>query len=170
MKTRNADVQKKIFANAQIFEAARRADVSMQIRSKMAEKGLKSVDIAERVGVSEANVSRWLRGNQNLSLGTIYQLADALEEPLHIVFGPLTQADNAGVASSHRSSNELESVSDIESAAPYTAESVGTSCTVVQFATYQELRAQTQGRGHKQLKFAVARSEYGIIVDDRMVN
>lgn len=87
MKSPNEDIRKSIEESAPIFRAARRANVALQIRSKMHEKGLKNRDIAERLGVSEANVSRWLRGNQNLSVDTIFQLADALEEPVEIIIG-----------------------------------------------------------------------------------
>lgn len=87
MKHHNAGIRKKILADTPVFQAARRSDVVMQVRSKMCEKGLKNIDLAERLGVSEANISRWLRGNQNLSIDTIYQLADALDEPVRIKLG-----------------------------------------------------------------------------------
>ena len=86
MNTRNAELKKKIATNFAIFQSVRRADLAMQIRTKMLEKGLRSVDLAERLGVSEANVSRWLRGNQNLGIDTMHLLADALEVPLKITF------------------------------------------------------------------------------------
>lgn len=87
MKSSNEEVRKSIEETAPLFQAVRRADVALQIRSKMHAKGLKNRDIAERLGVSEANVSRWLRGNQNLSVDTIYQLADAIEESVEIIVG-----------------------------------------------------------------------------------
>lgn len=87
MKFSNEDIRKSIEETTPLFQAARRANVALQIRSKMHEKGLKNRDIAERLGVSEANISRWLRGNQNLGVDTIYQLADALEESVEIFVG-----------------------------------------------------------------------------------
>ena len=86
MNTHNAELKKKIATNFAIFQSVRRADLAMQIRTKMLEKGLRSVDIAERLGVSEANVSRWLRGDQNLGIDTMHLFADALEVPLKITF------------------------------------------------------------------------------------
>lgn len=91
MKPNNADIKNKIQESSLIFQEARRSDISMQIRSKMIKKGLKNIDVAARLGVSEANISRWLRGNQNLSLDTIYQLADAVEEPLNIHIGVIDE-------------------------------------------------------------------------------
>lgn len=87
MKSRNSEVHKNIVSHTAIFQTVRRSDFPMQIRAKMLEKGLKNIDIAERLMVTEANVSRWLRGNQNLSIDTLYQLADAIEEPLTLVIG-----------------------------------------------------------------------------------
>jgi transcriptional regulator with XRE-family HTH domain len=87
MKRSNALIFQKIQDDTLVFRPARRSDIVMKIRLKMAEKGLRNVDIAERLGVSEANVSRWLRGSQNLSVDTIYLLADAVEEPLSIELG-----------------------------------------------------------------------------------
>lgn len=62
--------------------ASRRADVAFLFRSLMVAADLKNVDLAIRLGVSEANVSRWLRGNQNLSLDTVHALCDALDAHL----------------------------------------------------------------------------------------
>ncbi len=95
MKSRNEIIRQSIEEATPIFRAARRADIALQIRSKMHEKGLKNRDIAERLGVSEANISRWLRGNQNLSVDTIYQLADALEEPVEVIVGTADAASTA---------------------------------------------------------------------------
>jgi transcriptional regulator with XRE-family HTH domain len=93
MKFSNEEVRKSIEETAPIFQAVRRADIALQIRSKMLGKGLKNRDIADRLGVSEANVSRWLRGNQNLSIDTIYQLTDAIEESFQLVIGSAAAVD-----------------------------------------------------------------------------
>lgn len=87
MTQSNSEIRQRILKNCEIFQPARRANVAQQIRGRMRDKGLKNVDVAERLGVSEANVSRWLRGNQNLHLDTLYLLADALQEPLSISVG-----------------------------------------------------------------------------------
>ncbi len=87
MKLSNAQVRENIQKNKKIFTVVRRADISLQFRAHMVEKGIRNVDVAERLGVSEANVSRWLKGNQNLSMDTLYMLADAIEEKLTIFSG-----------------------------------------------------------------------------------
>src|SRR5688500_867293 len=82
MSERNQLIKARILESKPAFTALRRADVAHQFRSCMVEKKIKNMDVAERLGVSEANVSRWLNGTQNLSLDTMYSLADALEESL----------------------------------------------------------------------------------------
>ncbi|CAM3724352.1 helix-turn-helix transcriptional regulator [Pseudomonas wadenswilerensis] len=83
----NFDIAQQIAEDAELFGYARRAAPVFEIRRLMQDKGLKNIDIAERLGVSEANVSRWLRGDQNLKLDTIHSLADAVAEKLNIYFG-----------------------------------------------------------------------------------
>lgn len=83
----NFDIAQQIAEDAEVFSYARRGAPILEVRRIMALKGLKNIDVAERLGVSEANVSRWLRGDQNLKLDTIYSLADAIEERLDLCFG-----------------------------------------------------------------------------------
>ena len=161
MKPSNADIQKKIQASAPIFQGARRSDISTQIRSKMAEKGLKNVDIASRLGVSEANVSRWLRGNQNLSVDTIYQLADAVEEPLHIFVGSMVAiAQEDAPQESHRADYGVELVSKApQDGSDFESQEGARACNVVDIAIYARMR--TQVRMSENSHFAAARSESG---------
>jgi transcriptional regulator with XRE-family HTH domain len=160
MRQRNTEVHKKIKYDTPIFQAVRRSDFPLQIRSKMAEKGLKNVDLAQRLGVSEANVSRWLRGNQNLSVDTMYLLADAVEEPLVIELGAqqtVRSMDADGYellpseALESRASAELEEV---------TLQEPELQCAkVVRMIDYAALRTP---RGASQFQFARARSELGV--------
>ncbi|WLI47480.1 helix-turn-helix transcriptional regulator [Pseudomonas beijingensis] len=83
----NFEIARQIEEDSEVFVFARRAAPVFEIRRVMAAKGLKNIDVAERLGVSEANVSRWLKGDQNLKLDTIYLLADAIQEKLNICFG-----------------------------------------------------------------------------------
>lgn len=83
----NFEIARQIEEDSEIFVFSRRAAPVFEIRRVMAVKGLKNIDVAERLGVSEANVSRWLKGDQNLKLDTIYLLADAVQEKLNICFG-----------------------------------------------------------------------------------
>ena len=138
----------------------------------MAEKGLKSVDLAERLGVSEANISRWLRGNQNLSLDTMYKLADAVKEPLRVSIGHDEAAVSEVASESYVQENSDAAVviQEFEAAADCLVEDVvGQRSNVIDIAAYAQLRARTQtNRGDT---FAVARSEFEISdLDDRMVN
>lgn len=89
MEKTNRDIFKVVNNNKNIFSAMRRMDVAMQLRHHMALHGIKNSDLAERLGVSEANVSKLLKGNQNLQLDTLYMLSDALEEPLSVVVGDI---------------------------------------------------------------------------------
>lgn len=94
MRKRNAEIREAIDRNLKLFTALRRSDIAMQLRSKMVAKGVRSIDVAERLGVSEANVSRWLKGNQNLGIDTLYSLADAIEEPLTLLVGAHELVEN----------------------------------------------------------------------------
>ncbi|MFM0647019.1 helix-turn-helix transcriptional regulator [Paraburkholderia bryophila] len=94
----NADIAGKVAENAELLTTLRRLDPAIQVRSLMREKGLLSGDLAERVGVSKECISRWLKGKANIQIDSLYRLADALDEPLTILFGSheqLLQADGA---------------------------------------------------------------------------
>lgn len=83
----------KINRSRAVLTAGRRADVAFMFRSLMVAGNLKNVDVAQRLGVSEANVSRWLRGNQNLSLDTLHGLSDALAAQL-VIAARVANADD----------------------------------------------------------------------------
>lgn len=114
MSAKNQSVLDTIVANNAIYKGARRAHFAAIIRGKMLEKGLRNVDIAQRIGVSEPNVSRWLRGTQNLSIDTLYLLADAIEERLSLILGDEQKAISQGNDHSDLCMDEIEWVSDVE--------------------------------------------------------
>lgn len=89
MNQENSRIREEIKLRKEIFQSFRRADVMNQIRAKMIEKNIKNRDVAERLDVSEANISRWLRGNQNVGIDTMYQLADAVGVDLNIIVGEI---------------------------------------------------------------------------------
>lgn len=64
-----------------------RSAFAFDIKRAMISKGLKNIDIAQRLDVSEANVSRMLRGDQNLKIETMYMLAASIGEKLNICIG-----------------------------------------------------------------------------------
>jgi transcriptional regulator with XRE-family HTH domain len=87
MRKSNAEIAKVIQETHATFSALRRLDPVLQLRTVMRKKGFRNIDIAERLGVTEECVSRWLRGKANLQLDTLYKLADAIEEPLSVFVG-----------------------------------------------------------------------------------
>jgi transcriptional regulator with XRE-family HTH domain len=97
VKLNNHKFAESIGQSTAVWRDVRRAEPTLQIRRLMRAKNLRNVDIAERLGISEANVSRLLRGNQNLKLDTLYSLADALNETLTIFIGAL-QVKSIGTA------------------------------------------------------------------------
>ena len=91
----NAELKEKISSSRTLLSAGRRADVAFMFRSLMVESKLKNIDVAQRLGVSEANVSRWLRGDQNLSLDTLHALSDALVMHLVVQVQPANASEVA---------------------------------------------------------------------------
>ena len=59
-------------------------DLSVSIANRIYEilesKGMSQKDLAKRLGKTETEVSRWLSGTHNLTLGTICKISAALEE------------------------------------------------------------------------------------------
>lgn len=84
---KNSDIAEQIQEDIEIYGLSWRSAPIFEARRIMAEKGLRNIDIAERLGVSEANISRLLRGDQNLKIETLHLLAAAIEERLEICFG-----------------------------------------------------------------------------------
>lgn len=84
MNAKNLAVKARIEEDLEVFTALRRSSIAHQLKARMLQKDLKNVDVAGRLGVSEANVSRWFSGTQNLSLDTLYAISDALEETLTV--------------------------------------------------------------------------------------
>jgi transcriptional regulator with XRE-family HTH domain len=78
----NAEIAEKIKEEYELYGLSWRFAPVAEFRCAMQEKGVKSKDIAERLGVTEANISRLLRGDQNLKIDTLYLLALALEKKL----------------------------------------------------------------------------------------
>jgi len=83
----NEEIARQIQDDVEIYGPAWRSAFSFDVRRVMQAKGLRNIDIAERLNVSEANVSRMLRGDQNLKIETMYLLAAAVEEKLSLCLG-----------------------------------------------------------------------------------
>jgi len=87
MSRKNEIVADEVSERKALWASVRRAEPIQQVRRLMREKKVLNKDMAERLGVTEAAISRLLKGNQNIQIDTLYMLADALEEPLNIHFG-----------------------------------------------------------------------------------
>lgn len=81
-KRANAVVAEEIAEKSFYLEGVRRGEVAAKLRHRMKEKGLLFKDVAERLGVSVANVSRSMSGSQNLTIDQLHRLADAIEMTL----------------------------------------------------------------------------------------
>jgi len=69
-----------------------RAKVAMSFRivdrihDILEENGLKQKDLAKRLGKSEAEISKWMRGTHNFTIDTLVAIETALEAPILQVY------------------------------------------------------------------------------------
>ena len=59
-----------------------------RIHDILMEKGLKQKDLAQRLGKSEAEISKWMRGTHNFTIDTLVSIEDALDAPIVLVYRP----------------------------------------------------------------------------------
>lgn len=57
---------------------------AMDIHRLMQQRGLSNVDLAQRIGVSQAYISKVLRGDANFTVQTMAKLASAVGARIHI--------------------------------------------------------------------------------------
>ena len=57
-----------------------------RIHDILEEKGLKQKDLALRLGKSEAEISKWMRGTHNFTIDTLVSIEDALDAPIIEVY------------------------------------------------------------------------------------
>ena len=57
-----------------------------RIHDILVEKGLKQKDLALRLGKSEAEISKWMRGTHNFTIDTLVSIEDALDAPIIEVY------------------------------------------------------------------------------------
>ena len=57
-----------------------------RIHDILEEKGLKQKDLALKLGKSEAEISKWMRGTHNFTIDTIVSIEDALDAPIIEVY------------------------------------------------------------------------------------
>lgn len=118
MSRKNEVVAAEVSNRKALWAAVRRAEPIQQVRRLMRKKEILNKDLAERLGVSEAAVSRLLRGNQNIQIDTLFMLADALEETLSISIGNDEDSvcySYSGTMDSHLFFEEAQSDQETES-------------------------------------------------------
>ena len=57
-----------------------------RIHDILNEKGLKQKDLAEMLGKSEAEISKWMRGTHNFTIDTLVSIEAALDAPILQVY------------------------------------------------------------------------------------
>ena len=76
----------------QLVNPEARASVALSFRivdriyDILQEKGLRQKDLAERLGKSEAEISKWMRGTHNFTIDTLVAIEAALDAPILQVY------------------------------------------------------------------------------------
>ena len=65
-----------------------------RIHDILQEKGLKQKDLAQRLGKSEAEISKWMRGTHNFTIDTLVSIEDALNATIVQVYHPYTYSES----------------------------------------------------------------------------
>jgi len=87
MTRENEIIAGQVAERKALWAPSRRAEPMQDVRRIMRKKEILNKDLAIRLGVTEAAVSRLIKGSQNIQIDTLYMLADALEESLTINIG-----------------------------------------------------------------------------------
>jgi len=67
-----------MFTEEEHAESRCRVEISMTIEDQRKAKGYTQKDLAKKLGVSQAMVSRWENGEENLTIATLAKIAVAL--------------------------------------------------------------------------------------------
>ena len=59
-----------------------------RIHEILVEKGMKQKDLALKLGKSEAEISKWMRGTHNFTIDTLVSIEEALDAPIILVYQP----------------------------------------------------------------------------------
>ena len=57
-----------------------------RIHEILEDKGMKQKDLALKLGKSEAEISKWMRGTHNFTIDTLVSIEDALDAPVIQVY------------------------------------------------------------------------------------
>ncbi|WP_075359862.1 helix-turn-helix domain-containing protein [Caballeronia sordidicola] len=77
-------------------QGLRRFAVAAQFKAAMLADGVSQQDLADALHKDAGQISRQLSGSANMTVDTMYELADALGKDLHIVVGDICQKSAAG--------------------------------------------------------------------------
>ena len=69
----NPEVRKSVALSFRIVD---------RIHEILEQKGLKQKDLALRLGKSEAEISKWMRGTHNFTIDTLVAIENALDAPI----------------------------------------------------------------------------------------
>ena len=61
-----------------------------RIHEVLVAKGMKQKDLAIKLGKSEAEISKWMRGTHNFTIETLVSIEEALGAPIILVYQPET--------------------------------------------------------------------------------
>ena len=89
MKRSNILEERRKYVNPETRE---RVSLSFQIVDRIHEilvaRGLRQKDLALRLGKSEAEISKWMRGTHNFTIDTLVSIEAALDAPILQVYHP----------------------------------------------------------------------------------
>lgn len=140
MAKSNKVIANEVLEKKELWGPLRKALPVQEIRRIMRSKNILNKDLAERLGVTEASVSRMLKGQQNLQLETLYQLADAIEEKLEVRIGSSIQGDVKSSAESTKTTVDFftSDINKIVDMNKYRANRAGTQNVSRISASFQE--------------------------------
>ena len=78
-----------------------------RIHDILQEKGLTQKDLAQRLGKSEAEISKWMRGTHNFTIDTLVSIEDALDATIVQVYHPYAYSENEYRPMAMAESNEM---------------------------------------------------------------
>lgn len=87
----NYEIGRQVFENDLKFKQDRRKNIVDQLFQIMKSKHIRGTDVATRIDMADASVSRILAGGQNLTLDTMHKLANSVECDLVIKFVSTTK-------------------------------------------------------------------------------
>lgn len=82
-KSVNPETREKVSLSFQIVD---------RIHEILVQRNLRQKDLAEMLGKSEAEISKWMRGTHNFTIDTVVSIEEALQAPVLQVYHEITTA------------------------------------------------------------------------------